>query len=63
MNPCEPVRITCPYCGEPLEIAIDSSAGCQHYIEDCQVCCHPMHLRISIDADGLPVVEARREDE
>ena len=63
MNPCEPVRIDCPYCGESLEIAIDASAGRQQYIEDCHVCCHPIHLRIALDADGLPSVEARREDE
>ena len=63
MNPSEPVEISCPYCGESLEIAIDSSAGSQHYIEDCHVCCRPIHLTISIDEEGLPSVEARREDE
>ena len=63
MNPWEPVQIGCPYCGESLEIAIDSSAGRQDYIEDCQVCCQPIQLRISFDEEGVPSVDARREDE
>ena len=63
MNPWESVHIVCPYCGEPLEIAIDYAAGRQQCIEDCHVCCHPIHLRIAVNEDGLPSVDARREDE
>ena len=63
MNPWEPVEISCPYCGEPVEITIDSSAGRQQYIEDCHVCCRPIHLTISLDEEGLPTVHPRREDE
>ena len=63
MNSWEPARIRCPYCGELVEMALDASAGRQRYIEDCQVCCHPIHLTIAVDEDGLPSVEARREDE
>ncbi|HEY8682184.1 MAG TPA: CPXCG motif-containing cysteine-rich protein, partial [Rhodanobacter sp.] len=39
-----PIDISCPYCGEPIEILVDASAGDQHYIEDCQVCCRPIKL-------------------
>ena len=63
MNPGEPVEIRCPYCGELLELTIDHSVGRQQYIEDCHVCCHPIHLRVSVNQDGPPSVEARREDE
>ena len=35
----EPVLTCCPYCGEPIEVLVDSSVESQHYIEDCQVCC------------------------
>ena len=63
MHPLEPVHITCPYCGEALEITVDASAGRQQCIEDCHVCCRPIHLRIAVDGEGLPSVEARREDE
>jgi hypothetical protein len=59
----EPTDIQCPYCGERIELDIDCSAGTQDYIEDCRVCCRPMVVRVTIDEDGLPQVEARREDE
>ena len=46
-------RITCPYCGEPLSILIDLSAGAQSYIEDCQVCCQPMQIAFETDGSEL----------
>ena len=55
--------IDCPYCGERLEVAIDWSVRRQEYVEDCQVCCQPMILRVTIDDGGLAVVEARTGDE
>ena len=57
------VRIQCPYCGELIEIVVELSASRQDYIEDCQVCCKPISLRVSLDADGEPAVDARAEDE
>ncbi|MDJ0938959.1 MAG: CPXCG motif-containing cysteine-rich protein [Woeseiaceae bacterium] len=42
--------IGCPFCGERITVLIDTSAGSQDYIEDCQVCCRP--IRLMIDADG-----------
>jgi len=44
----------CPFCGEPITLLIDTSAGAQNYIEDCQVCCRPME--IDIDAHDGDVV-------
>jgi len=41
-------RVDCPYCGQRFYIFIDFSAGDQQYIEDCQICCQPIELRISI---------------
>ena len=43
-------QIDCPYCGEPLEVAIDESVRRQEYIEDCQVCCRPMTLTVNVAA-------------
>ena len=53
----------CPYCGEPIELFVDDSAGDQQYIEDCQVCCRPIVVTVSMDADGEPGVAVRAEDE
>lgn len=45
--------ITCPHCGESIEVVIDLSAGEQSYIEDCSVCCRPMTLKIGVADDEL----------
>ena len=58
-----PCSIDCPYCGESIEILIDESIRSQQYIEDCQVCCRPITLRVEIDADGEPQVHASDENE
>jgi len=55
--------IACPYCGEPLEIQVDTSVVEQSYIEDCQVCCRPIALHVTADpVDGVSVL-ARHEDD
>jgi hypothetical protein len=55
------VDIACPYCGEPITVRIDLSAGSQAYVEDCQVCCQPITLSVPItDAGELLEVSAER---
>jgi len=58
-----PCSIDCPYCGESIEILIDASIRSQQYIEDCQVCCRPITLRVEIDAEGEAQVHASGENE
>ena len=55
--------IHCPYCGEPIEVAVDWSVRQQEYVEDCQVCCRPINLTVGIDDDGDPQIEARAESD
>ena len=48
--------IECPYCGESIDLIIDTSADRQKYVEDCSVCCRPIELDISIDeSSGIRV--------
>lgn len=54
----EPVR--CPFCGEPITILVDASAGAQSYIEDCQVCCRPMQVTIVVEDDVVDSVQVDR---
>lgn len=58
-----PADIDCPYCGERIEILLDASAGDQDYIEDCQVCCRPITVHVSIDDDGEPRAWVSGENE
>lgn len=45
--------ILCPYCGEENVTFVDPGSGpVQQYIEDCQVCCQPMSVYLSFDAEG-----------
>ncbi len=57
------IDVRCPYCGEPIVLLVDASAGGQQYIEDCQVCCRPIRVSVAFDADGAPDLDLRREDE
>ncbi|MCF1427658.1 MAG: CPXCG motif-containing cysteine-rich protein [Shewanella sp.] len=41
--------IHCPHCGHHQHIDIDSNYGDQEYVENCRVCCNPIHLRLHID--------------
>ena len=47
--------ISCPYCGETIEIIVDCSIQDQDYIEDCQVCCRPINLHIEIMGDNIEI--------
>lgn len=53
--------IECPYCGEVINLVLDTSAGPQRYIEDCQVCCRPITVDMDVDADGDGVVRVQAE--
>jgi hypothetical protein len=54
---------SCPYCGEKIELLVDSSVEEQTYIEDCQVCCRPIVIHTAVDEDGDIFVELRSEDD
>ncbi len=54
---------SCPCCGEPVELALDASAGGQRYVEDCPVCCRPMTVVLDVDADGGIGVQVFGQDE
>ena len=58
----EAISATCPYCGEPIELLVDESAGSSRYIEDCQVCCRPMQVDVEVDG-GQVSVRVRTGDE
>ena len=55
--------IDCPYCGEPITLALDASAGAQRYIEDCAVCCRPITVVLEVDDDGVASVVGYAQDD
>ncbi len=62
MNLLSETKISCPYCGESINVLIDCSQGNQEYTEDCQVCCRPIVFRVTL-LDDEPVVSVYTEDE
>jgi hypothetical protein len=54
----------CAVCGESIETVVDESQGLeQTYIEDCQVCCRPNVLHVTIDPElGEATIESEFEE-
>jgi hypothetical protein len=60
----EATIVYCPYCGESVEMILDASGGeTQEYVEDCEVCCQPWAVRVTIDQDGVPHVDVQALDD
>lgn len=55
--------ISCPYCGEPIDVLIDAQEAGHQYIEDCQVCCSPIVFVIDTDFEGDLSVSVHAENE
>jgi hypothetical protein len=52
-------EFSCAFCGELNTTFVDLSAGLtQAYIEDCQVCCRPNQLYITVDETSLEIAIA-----
>jgi hypothetical protein len=56
--------VTCPYCGEQSEVAIDPGSGArQSYVEDCPVCCRPWNVYVVYGQDGAAHVHVSALDQ
>jgi transcription elongation factor Elf1 len=55
-------KFTCPYCWEEISMLLDLSVEDQSYVEDCEICCHPIHLRFHSQSGDLTRFEARQVD-
>lgn len=56
-------RVSCPYCGESIQVLVDAEEAGQQYIEDCQVCCRPITFSVFVDAMGYVSVAVYDENE
>jgi uncharacterized Zn finger protein len=60
----EAAWVSCPHCGEEVEVLVDAGGGpAQEYVEDCEVCCRPWQVRVAIGRDGAPTVTLSTLDE
>lgn len=63
MSGMQETTISCPYCGEVIDVLVDASIARQNYIEDCQVCCRPIIFDVTIDHEGSHQIQVSSEDE
>jgi hypothetical protein len=58
------LELTCPYCGEGVELVVDEGGGSeQSYVEDCPVCCRPWQVAVTGDVDSGWSATLRTSDE
>lgn len=43
----------CPHCWEEISMLLDYSVAQQSYVEDCEVCCNPIQITLSITEHTL----------
>ncbi len=48
----------CPYCLAEISMLVDPSVSSQKYIEDCEVCCNPIEVQITIEENEIVAFEA-----
>jgi DNA-directed RNA polymerase subunit RPC12/RpoP len=61
-EPNDEASYVCQSCGEEIVVPVDEHAGDeQEYVEDCPVCCHPHVLRVRLDREYGPSIDARAE--
>ena len=52
--------MTCPYCGEEVEIYVEPDVR-GTLVQDCEVCCNPWLVRVKRSADGADVSVGRAD--
>ncbi len=55
MNQLTETSISCPYCGESIEVLLDAADIDEQNKEDCQVCCKPISFVVFENDDELNV--------
>jgi hypothetical protein len=49
---------SCPYCWQEISMVLDLAVKSQTYVEDCEVCCHPIQIRYSFENGEVVDFEA-----
>jgi Cysteine-rich CPXCG len=53
-------QVTCPYCGEEVEIYLEPDVK-GSFVQDCEVCCHPWRVRVFGSGENRDVELARAD--
>lgn len=53
----------CPYCFQSISMVVEELYGGQSYIEDCEVCCHPIQISYDVEEGNIINFNGLRLDE
>ena len=53
-------QVTCPYCGEQVEIVVEADVR-GSFVQDCEVCCNPWRVRVFGRGEDRDVEVARAD--
>ncbi len=53
-------EVTCPYCGEQVEIYVERDTS-GRFVQDCEVCCNPWLVRVTDEAGDRWVTIGRAD--
>lgn len=53
--------VTCPYCGEQVEIYVEPDVR-GSFVQDCEVCCNPWRVRVTGGGERRSVDVGRADD-
>jgi Cysteine-rich CPXCG len=53
--------VSCPYCGEAVEIYVEPDVS-GTFVQDCEVCCRPWRVRMVGRGDSR-IPDVRRDDD
>jgi transcription elongation factor Elf1 len=61
MDEQESINVKCPHCGDPNEVAVDTTVDHQEYLRDCDNCERPIAVEVNIAEQRFPHVIVRAE--
>jgi transcription elongation factor Elf1 len=57
-------QFECPHCGVINALSVDLTAGDhQAFVVDCEVCCAPIAVKVTIADGEVAAIEVRKENE
>lgn len=55
-------KAQCPYCWEEIYFEVDTTIDEQEYVEDCQVCCNPILVKVNVYEGSINIDTAKEDD-
>jgi hypothetical protein len=52
-------EVQCPYCGQSMEVPIDTTVDSQQFTTDCEVCCRPFEVFVECEDGEVVSLEVR----